>query len=367
MQMTPTDAAALALLGLQDRRLLAAIVRAVSGRATAEDDEGLAPRAIGESVVRWACRCRASKTEPDSWVAESARVEREAAAQLARAAALGIKAVPLFAKDYPGLLAAIPDPPPNLWVRGDVAALHQPAIAIVGSRAATPYGLAIGARIAADLAAAGLVIVSGLARGVDSAAHAAALTANGKTVGVLGCGLDRIYPAEHSELARNMEHAGAVASEFPPGVPPLPHHFPLRNRIISGLSSALVVVEASEKSGALITATAALEQGREVLVVPGPATGGRNRGGHLLIRDGAKVVESADDILKEMGSVLVVHRAPELPPDLVQLPETTDFTVDDVAARTGELPNVVLARLLELELMGRIQRVGGGRFVRVLT
>jgi DNA processing protein len=225
--------------------------------------------------------------------------------------------------------------------------------------------LAMSRRLAGELAAVGIVIVSGLARGIDSSAHLAAVLARGRTVGVLGCGIDRIYPAEHGELAREMAHAGAVISEFPPGVPPLPHHFPLRNRIISGLSVAVVVVEAPEKSGALITASAALEQGRDVMVVPGPTTGGRNRGGHLLIRDGGKLVETTDDILQDLGvlSCRLAGAPPQL--DMGQLPESTDFTVDEVAAWTGELPNVVLARLMELELAGRIQRVGGGRFARV--
>jgi DNA processing protein len=223
------------------------------------------------------------------------------------------------------------------------------------------------ARLAADLASAGCVIVSGLARGVDSSAHAAALSVHGRTVGVLGCGLDRIYPAEHHELARNMAHAGAVVSEFPAGVPPLPHHFPLRNRIISGLSVAVVVVEAPVKSGALITAAAALEQGREVMVVPGQAVGGRNRGGHLLIRDGARVVETADDILQDIPGTTRRPAGVLASVSLPGLPDSTDFTVDDEAARTGEPPSQVLARLLELELAGRIQRIGGGRFVRVLT
>lgn len=363
--MTPTEAAALALLGARDRRLLAALIRAAMGRATADDNEALPPREPGEPFVRWACRCRAPGNDSRILIEGLLRLEGEAAAQLARAAGLGATAVPLFDARYPLLLASIPDPPPLLWIRGELAALSAPAIAIVGSRAATPYGLAMAARLATDLARAGLVIVSGLARGVDSSAHAATLSAHGKTVGVLGCGIDRIYPSEHWELAQNMEHAGAVVSEFPPGVPPLQHHFPLRNRIISGLSTAVIVVEAPEKSGALITAACALEQGREVMVVPGVTTGGRNRGGHLLIRDGARVVESADDVLQEMGSVMcaVTPETSDAADD--RLPDSTDFTVDDVAARTGELPNVVLARLLDLELTGRIRRIGGGRFVRV--
>jgi DNA processing protein len=171
-----------------------------------------------------------------------------------------------------------------------------------------------------------------------------------------------VYPAEHRDLATDIEQHGAIVSEFPPGVPPLPHHFPLRNRIVSGLSAAVIVVEAPEKSGALITASAALEQGRDVLVVPGAATGGRNRGGHQLIRDGAKVIESAADILQELGMPVGADQTQRHACE--PLPKSVDFTVDDVAATTGEQPNVVLARLLELELSGRIKRVGGGRFAR---
>jgi len=365
--MTAFEAAALAVLGVQDRRLLAALLRAITGRSTVEDEEALPSREIDEPLVHWACRCRASKREPTAWQAELARVELAAAAQLAQAAQLGVTATSLLDGAYPPLLAAIPDPPPVLWQRGNPAAFTPVAIAIVGSRAATPYGLAMAKNLAADLSAAGIVVVSGLARGVDSAAHVAAVAAGGATVGVLGCGIDRIYPAEHRDLAREMEQRGAVVSEFPPGVPPLPHHFPMRNRIISGLSAAVVVVEAPEKSGALITASAAAEQGRDVLVVPGPATGARNRGGHLLIRDGAKVVERADDILQELGSQgsRTIAPYPTVAPG--RLPETTDFTVDEVAEQSGEPANVVLARLLDLELSGRIQRIGGGRFVRVLT
>ena len=346
--MTPTEAAALALLGLHNRRLAAAFVRALTGRATAEDLETIRPQ--------------------ETWLAAFTQVRADAETQLASAARLGIVPVPLLDPRYPPLLAAISDVPPLLWVRGEVDVLQQSSIALVGSRAATPYAQSMAARLAGDLAAAGYVVVSGLARGVDSAAHAAALSARGKTIAVLGCGLDRVYPSEHRDLARNIEHAGAVVSEFPPGVPPLPHHFPLRNRIISGLSSAVIVVEAPEKSGALITASAAAEQGREVMVVPGMATGGRNRGGHLLIRDGAKVVESADDILQELGVLRLTRTEAVTAPDaLQQLPDSADFTVDDVAARTGEPSSVVLARLLDLELAGRIQRIGGGRFIRVLT
>ena len=287
-----------------------------------------------------------------------------AAQQLSAAAARGLTALTLADDAYPPLLAAIPDPPPVLWVNGQVESLQRLSIAIVGSRAATPHGLAMASRLSSDLARAGVVIVSGLARGIDSAAHRAVLESGGQTIGVLGCGLDRIYPSEHTELALSVSGSGAVISEFPVGTPPLPHHFPLRNRIISGLARAVVVVEAGEKSGALITATAALEQGREVLVVPAASIGARNRGGHQLIRDGARLVESADDILSELGGALGPP-AGEASPNPEHLPETAAFTVDDAAAESGEPPNAVLAKLLELELEGRIQRIEGGRFVRV--
>lgn len=368
--MTPIEAASLALLGVRDRRLLAALVRVALGRATSDDADALPARRSEESLLSWACRSRVTTRPGEAGLAERERIEQEAARQIARAGALGIIAVPLLDPRYPPLLAATPDPPVLLWLRGDVTAIAQPSIALVGSRAATPYGLAMAGRLAGDLAAAGAVIVSGLARGVDSSAHAAALAAGGRTVGVLGCGVDRIYPAEHKDLAGRVEQSGAIVSEFPAGVPPLPHHFPLRNRIISGLSAAVVVVEASGKSGALITAAAALDQGRAVMVVPGPVTGGRNRGGHLLLRDGAIMVESADDVLQEVGCVsgtLPSQGHVAAPPAAGSLPDAAHFTVDDVAAQTGEPLQVVLARLLALELSGRIQRTGGGRFVRVLT
>ena len=360
--MTRTDAAGLAILALHDRRLTAAILRAVAGRATEEDSQALPPRLADESVLAWACRCRSSAHQPD-WERELRRIQGDADEQLARAASMHIEAIALGEERYPRLLAAIPDPPPLIWVRGQAPALSSFSVGLVGSRAATPYGVEMARRLAMDLVRAGVTVVSGLARGVDSAAHRGALAVGGCTVGVQGCGVDRIYPAEHRDLAHEMLGRGAVVSEFPPGVPPLPHHFPLRNRIISGLSTAVVVVEAPEKSGSLITASAAAEQGRDVLVVPGQASGGRNRGGHLLIRDGAKVVETVDDILQELNTA--GEFASNLPA-FAALPEMAEFTVDEVAAQTGELPNVVLARLLELELAGQIQRVGGGRFVRVI-
>jgi DNA processing protein len=359
--MTLSDAAGLAILALHDRRLIAAILRAIANRSTAEDLDALPARSPGESVLAWACRSRVSKPH-QAWPDELARIRREADEQLSRAAAQAIVPIAIGDVRYPPRLSAIPDPPPLIWVIGDPAALSEAAVGIVGSRAATTYAIEVARHLALDLAGAGLTIVSGLARGVDAAAHRGALAAQGRTIGVLGCGVDRTYPPEHRDLARDIAAAGAVLSEFPPGVPPLPHHFPLRNRIISGLSLAVVVVEAHEKSGSLITASAAAEQGRDVMVVPGPVSGGRNRGGHLLIRDGARIVESAADILQELA----------IPQSTIAdltagLPDVEPFTVDAIAGQTGEASGVVLARLLELELAGQIQRIGGGLFVRVLT
>ncbi len=264
--------------------------------------------------------------------------------------------------------------------KGHPAALSAPRlVAVVGARAATRGGLAVAADLAAGLAAAGVTVVSGLARGVDGAAHQAAVAQGGASVGVLGSGLDRIYPAEHAALAEALADRGAVVSEHLADTAALPHHFPLRNRIISGLAAAVVVVEASEKSGSLITAMAALEQGREVMAVPGPVGPGRHRGGHALLRDGARLVEGADDVLAELGWAQRPGRegpanpglAPELAAELGLEPAAEDFSTDEVVAATGRPIAAISARLVALEIEGRIERIGGGRFVatrnRVLT
>jgi DNA processing protein len=271
--------------------------------------------------------------------------------------------------DYPKLLAAIPDAPFVLWVRGDPACLSRRAVAIVGSRAATPYGLEAASRLAADLAAAGVVVVSGLARGVDSASHRGALSAGGDTVAVLGSGVDVIYPPEHEGLASEIGRHGAVVSEFVPGTVPLAFHFPARNRIISGLSHAIVVVEAAEKSGSLITAGFALEQGRTVMAVPGSVLSGRHRGCHGLIRDGAAVVESAEDVLAELKVSPLVQEVPGggAPPDdpiVAGMEPGESYDVDRLAAQSGLRPAQLLPRLLDLELRGAVRRLDGGRFVR---
>lgn len=295
--------------------------------------------------------------------------ERTAAA-LADARRAGFEPVVWQDPRYPPLVAEIHDPPPVLWVRGRTEALTAPAVALVGARAATVQALETARSLAAGLARRGVVVVSGLARGVDSAAHRGALEGGGATVGVLGSGGDRLYPPEHAGLAAEMSRRGAVVTELAPGVGPLREHFPLRNRIISGLVRALVVVEAAERSGSLITARLALEQGRDVMAVPGPALGGRNRGAHALIRDGAKLVETPDDILEELPGWRPGLTAPADGCNVLLENELTTAmcpgepcSVDDLAERTGLEPRALLARLFELELAGRVTRVGGGRFV----
>jgi DNA processing protein len=292
----------------------------------------------------------------------------------ARAAAVGGDAIAWSDPRFPTALLALSDCPPAIWFRGSLTCFDAPMVAIVGSRAATAVALEIATRLAADLAARGITIVSGLARGVDSAAHRGALQ-HGRTVAVLGSGVDRIYPHEHRSLADDIARTGAVISEHPPGTPPVAFHFPLRNRLISGLSRAVVVVEASEQSGSLITAACALEQGRDVMAVPGNALSGRNRGGHALIRDGAKIVESADDILAELG--IGVVRPPTGPgpatidpaavsadPVLRGMDVGQPYDLDALAAATGLEATRLLPRLVELELNGRVRRLEGGRFMR---
>jgi len=305
------------------------------------------------------------------WPDEPAKrgdLHARARAAVDRAAASGITAVAWSDPAYPVALTTIADPPPMLWVRGRAASLAEPAVAIVGSRAGSAYALAVAERLAGDLAGAGLVVVSGLARGVDSAAHRGALAGGGATVGVLGSGVDVLYPREHTALARQMETDGAVVSELVPGTPPQAQFFPRRNRIISGLARAVVVIEAGEKSGSLITARCALEQGRDVLAVPGNVLSGRNRGAHALLRDGARIVESAADILEELG--MTVSRGSPRPggaidPILACLTPGEATDLDEIAERSGLSSTRLLPRLFELELQGAVVRVGGGRFVRV--
>jgi DNA processing protein len=291
-----------------------------------------------------------------------------------RAEAAGIRVLPWNHPRFPSALLAISDVPPVLWCRGVLEVLRRPAVAIIGSRSASAAALHVAEQLGADVAARGVTVVSGLARGVDSAAHRGALR-TGCTIAVLGSGVDRVYPREHERLAADIAATGMVLSEFPPGTAPLKFHFPLRNRVISGLSRAVVIVEASEQSGSLITARCALEQGRDVLAVPGNVLSGRNRGAHALIRDGAKIVECADDILEELG----LHAAAPRQAAATTSGETTmtsgdpllrlmrrgeTYALDALAEASGVDGVRLLPRLLELELQGWIERIEGGRFMR---
>ncbi len=216
--------------------------------------------------------------------------------------------------DYPCLLARIASPPPALFVEGMAAALALPQLAIVGSRSPTAIGRETATRFAAHLSRSGFAITSGLALGIDAAAHRGALDARGPTIAVLGGGLDRVYPVENASLAAAILAAGgAVVSEFPIGTPPLPSHFPRRNRIIAGLAVGTLVVEAALHSGSLITARLAADQGREVFAIPGSIHSPTARGCHRLIRDGAKLVETADDVLAELAPLLATLRPPQPP------------------------------------------------------
>ena len=359
--MTLADWVALAMLWWKGGGRAAIVRWLVDPRGAARMAAG--PRATLETVT----------AAIDPGLAAAGRLARaRVAAQVALETAhvSGITVVPWSDTRYPTALAAIADPPPVLWIRGDLNALRSWGVAIVGSRAGSPYAREVGRELGSGLAQHGVTVVSGLARGVDSAAHLGALAVGGRTVGVLGSGVDIVYPPEHTRLARDLIRRGALVSELPPGTTPRPAHFPQRNRLISGLSRAVVVVEASERSGSLITARLALEQGREVMAVPGNVLNGRNRGAHALLKDGAKVVEDVDDILEEIqpaGRVARDTRGEEVAsqdPVLRHLSRGESYDLDDLIARSGLDGPRLLPRLLELELTGRVARHDGGRFVR---
>jgi DNA processing protein len=306
---------------------------------------------------------------PPAERAARVRDGRTRARQAADASArLRVPLVTAFADAYPDRLREIADPPVVLWVRGVLSVLATPAVAVVGSRQATASGLAMARQLGRELAAAGLTVVSGLARGIDAAAHRGALDAGGVTIAVLGCGIDVIYPREHADMAAEIPMRGALVTEHLPGTPPLPPYFPLRNRIISGLSLAVVVVEASERSGSLITARLALEQGRDVLAVPGPVMPGRHRGCHALIKDGARVVETVRDVLEEVGWTALAPGSTAKPLNIngleVDIRPGEALTADALAERMGRPVAEILAALTRLELAGSVARTPGGAFLR---
>ncbi|HMI22098.1 MAG TPA: DNA-processing protein DprA [Gaiellaceae bacterium] len=285
---------------------------------------------------------------------------------MSAAAVESIRAVRrLRRRDLPELLQQIHDPPRALFLRGaaDPEILARPAVAIVGARACSSYGAQVARMLGRELAAAGLVVVSGLARGIDGEAHRGALDAGGLTIAVLGCGIDRDYPAAHAELARRICEQGLVVSEYEPGVEPAPWRFPARNRIIAGLTAVTVIVEARERSGALITADFALEDGREVFAVPGEITGALSRGTNRLLRQGATPLTTADDVLELFGLAASQRaRMPEVGASAAAVLERLAdgaASADELARATGLEPGPLAAALTELELAGFASEADG--------
>lgn len=292
----------------------------------------------------------------------------------------GQHVVTLADAEYPPALLEIPDPPTLLYVRGNPRLLRQHALGIVGSRNPTPQGIQNAEQFARALAGQGLCIVSGLALGIDAAAHRGALAASGgATVAVIGTGADRLYPARNKELARAIIERGAIVSEFPLGTPAIAANFPRRNRIISGLSQGLLVVEAAPESGSLITARLASEQGREVFAIPGSIHSPVARGCHKLIKQGAKLVETASDILEELGTppappALPLADAASPPPSVPQSEPQSALlaalghdpcTLDELVSRTGIDAGQLLPELLTLELTGQLSPLPGNRYQRL--
>lgn len=287
---------------------------------------------------------------------------------------VGAKLLTILDSGYPPNLKEIYDPPVVLYIRGEIREEDKFAVAIVGTRRPTQYGKNVAHKLASELAQRGFTVVSGLARGIDTSAHRGALEGGGRTIAVLGCGIDIAYPQENKELMEEITQKGAVISEFAPGAPPQPWHFPIRNRVISGLSLGTVIVQAPEGSGALITADLALEQGREVFAIPGNIEDPRSKGPHQLIKEGAKLVEFVEDIITELGIPSPIsHPLPPsptpslfLPPEEEQLLKFLSYEeryIGDISREAGLPPAQVASLLTLLELKGLVKRLPGDHFV----
>ena len=309
----------------------------------------------------------------------SARDSNDVEAELQRCRRHNISLVTIESANYPRALREIHDPPSILYMHGDLLPRDRLAIAIVGTRHATSYGKRMASQLAGSLARAGMTIVSGLARGIDAAAHQGALDAGGRTIGILGSGLMNLYPPEHKELAFDISQHGAVVSELPVQQATSPGAFPRRNRIITGLSLGVVVVQAAQSSGALISARHAMEQNREVFAVPGPVDSRVSRGPHMLLRDGAKLVESADDVLEELGplaeSVALEQGRQIAKPAELQLNEQEQQVlacidreptlIDAVVLQSGLPVPRVLSTVSVLEMRRLIRRISGNSVARL--
>ena len=345
--------------GLAPHRL----ARLVSALAT--------PQAIFDSSAQALSDIEEIRTKDVERVQAAARLD--VTGDLAALDCLGVKLVTLYADDYPARLRDIYDPPAILYVQGELLPEDSLAVAVVGTRRCSPYGVRMAERLAGDLARRKVTIVSGLALGVDAAAHRGALAARGRTIGVLACGLDVDYPREHRALRQEVAASGAVIGELPFGTPPTRERFPQRNRIVSGVSLGTVVVEAPARSGSLITAQLAVEQGREVFAVPGDVDNPLNAGSHGLIREGAYLVESAEHVLDGLGVHLEapLHPLREAPSDLSQeeraVFEALSFQPqhgDQLVQSSGLPPAVLAATLMLLEVKGLARRFPGGLFCR---
>ena len=364
MQTTTEDPLfwlALARVPHLEPRLLCALVRRFGG---AEGVFRAGPAALGEILPTQTAARRAISRGPD---------RRAAQPDLDWLAGPRHCLVRLFDEHYPALLREITDPPIVLFVNGDPATLAGLQVAVVGSRNPTPAGREIAHHFGVELARRGLVVTSGLALGIDAAAHRGALAGGGASIAVTGCGPERVYPTHHRRLAAQIAEAGAVVSEFPVGRPPRRDHFPRRNRIISGLCTATVVVEAAMRSGSLITARLAGEQGREVLAVPGSIHSPQSRGCHRLLRQGAKLTEGVDDILEEIGPLAAVAlpaaervQARSANSPLLHWMGPDPVSVDTLVRRSGLTAESVSSMLLAMELDGLVETCPGGTYIRTV-
>lgn len=344
--------------------------------------EGLGPRSfeklyghfgsaksIWEASWRHLRKLRLSERACDSLT--RTRKVKDLDKELSKVEGCGIRLMRWDDDDYPSNLKDTVNPPFLLYVKGRLLPRDKSALAVVGTRKFTPYGRRVTTEIVRDLAGSGMTIVSGLALGIDSFAHRAALSVSGRTIAVLGCGLNRVYPPENRDLAREIVNSGALVSEFPLDFPPVRGNFPARNRVISGLSLGLLVCEAPEKSGTMITATCAAEQGRPVFAVPGPVFSYTSRGVGRLIQDGAKLVFGASDILSELS--LEFRRAPavvrEFAPETAEegrifkvITEGGTLQVDQIVRASGLSVSLVLSTLTRMAMRGIVEEVGGGRW-----